>query len=370
METPEQLRDFEDAYLGKKSPLQNILALLKELPAEERADAGAAVQAFRQQWQQKIQAQKEQMEREELNKKLEQEWVDVSETFPAYRGSLHPISLVQREVEQVFTGLGFEIIDGPQMETEWRNFDALNVPGNHPARDMQDTFWIDSSTDSPHTNTVLRTHTSNMQIRYMQEHGAPCRIICPGRVFRNEATDATHDAVFYQVEGLMVDEHISVAHLKGVMKTMLSEIFGRDVSVRIRPGYFPFVEPGLEVDFQCPFCMDKEEVPSKNNQESDAHMQSLRRTDMSPPQTGRPTGPGHSPGCRICKYSGYIEFSGAGMVHPNVFRACGVDPEKYTGFAFGFGLTRLAMMRYAINDARLLGSISADFLRQFPASFV
>jgi len=220
--------------------------------------------------------------------------------------------------------MGFEIADGPEVETEWHNFDALNVPAHHPARDMQDTFFVSSSSDDSHKNSVLRTQTSNIQIRKMLEKGAPVRIIAPGRVYRNEDVDATHDAMFYQVEGLVVDKNISVSHLKGTPETMLSAVFGKTMKVRIRPGYFPFVEPGLEVDIWWEY------------------------TDKNGEEKGR-----------------WLEFCGAGMVHPNVLRNSNVDPEIYTGFAFGFGLTRLVMMKYGIEDIRLLSSNKREFLQQF-----
>jgi phenylalanyl-tRNA synthetase alpha chain len=234
---------------------------------------------------------------------------------------------VQQEVENIFSDMGFAIMDGPEVESEYYNFEGLNIPADHPARDMQDTFFLKDKSEKKHGRLVLRTHTSPVQVRTMEKYGAPLRVIIPGRVFRYEATDASHDTTFYQVEGLLIDQHISLAHLKGVMAEFLSRLFGKEVKVRFRPGYFPFVEPGLELDFSCLLCNEK--------------------------------------GCSVCKHTGWLEFMGAGMVHPNVLKAGGINPKQYQGWAFGFGLTRLVMMRYNIDDIRLLQSGDLRFLRQF-----
>jgi len=236
-------------------------------------------------------------------------------------GSLHPITLVQMELEQIFNGMGFMTLTGPEVEREHYNFDALNIPGDHPARDMQDTYWLDNG-------MLLRTHTSPNQVRAMERFGVPLRAIFPGRCFRYENVDATHENTFYQVEGLMVDREISTAHLIAVMKALLEQVFHREVTVRLRPGYFPFVEPGFELDIQCLLCGG--EV------------------------------------CSTCK-TGWIELLPCGLVHPRVLEAAGVDPQEYTGFAFGLGLTRLAMMKYGIPEIRLLNSGDVRFLSQFPA---
>ncbi|MCF7905990.1 phenylalanine--tRNA ligase subunit alpha [Candidatus Gracilibacteria bacterium] len=323
----EGLGVFYANFLGKKSELNDFLKSLKDLPAEEKRDIAPVIQKIRTELQNDFDAKQAFLRKKELDERLASDWLDVTKEFPIKKGSIHPISRVQRRVEEIFTSMGFEIADGPEVETEWRNFDALNVPSSHPARDMQDTFWVSSRSQDPHENTVLRTHTSSVQIRKMMEYGAPVRIIVPGRVYRNEAVDASHDATFYQVEGLLVDKGISLAHLKGTIQAMLSELFEKEVLVRFRPGYFPFVEPGLEVDFSCLLCNGK--------------------------------------GCRVCKHSGWVEFMGAGMVHPNVLRNGGIDPEVYSGFAFGFGLTRLVMMQYGIDDIRLLFSQKKSFLSQF-----
>ena len=256
-----------------------------------------------------------------LNLRLESEWLDLTLPAPGIRpGSLHPVTQIQREIEDLFTSLGFTVVDGPEVETEHYNFDALNIPPSHPARDMQDTFWL---TDG----NLLRTHTSPMQVRAMEKFGAPLRVIAPGRVFRNEEVDASHEHTFYQLEGMMIDREVSVAHLIYFMKTLLSHVFRRDVTVRLRPGYFPFVEPGFELDGQCMIC-------------------------------------GGS-GCPVCKQSGWLELLPCGLVHPNVLRSGGIDPDQWNGFAFGLGLTRLAMMRYKIDNIRLLLGGDLRFLTQF-----
>ncbi len=321
------LLEFEKEFLGKKSELAKISRDLKNLPAEEKKEIGQQVGKLRQELTTFISAKKEEFSQQELAQKLAGEWLDVTKEIPRKKGTLHPISQIQQKVEEVFTSMGFEIADGPEIETEWNNFDALNIPAHHPARDMQDTFWISRENSDSHKNYVLRTQTSDVQIRKMLKHGAPIRLIAPGRVFRNEDLDASHGNVFYQVEGLLVDEGISLSHLKGTIETMLSEIFAKKVKVRLRPGFFPFVEPGFEVDFSCTLCEGK--------------------------------------GCKTCKNTGWIEFMGAGMVHPNVLKNCNINPAKFSGFAFGFGLTRLAMMKFGIDDIRHLSSQKIDFLSQF-----
>jgi phenylalanyl-tRNA synthetase alpha chain len=235
-------------------------------------------------------------------------------------GSLHPITQLQNEIEDLFTSLGFAVLDGPEVETEEHNFDALNIPPTHPARDMQDTFWLSNG-------HLLRTHTSPVQIRGMRRLGPPLRMIAPGRVFRNEEVDASHEHTFYQLEGMMVDREVSVANMLYFMKTLLSSIFKRDAAVRLRPGYFPFVEPGFELDISCLIC--------------------------------------DGAGCPVCKQSGWVELMPCGLVHPNVLRMSNIDPEEWGGFAFGLGLTRLAMMRYGIDDIRQLLGGDLRFLTQF-----
>ena len=320
----EDLQVFLAETTGKKSPLGGWFKALKNLDPEAKKTIGPALQEYKNYWEQKVAQRQQALETAALNEKLQADWLDVTKHHKVEKGSIHPLNQVQRHIEQIFTGMGFEIADGPEVETEWHNFEALNSPATHPARDMQDTFFVNSQNEDSMLNSVLRTHTSNLQIRKMLEKGAPIRVIAPGRVFRNESIDATHDAMFYQVEGLVVDENISVAHLKGTLETMLSAVFAKSMKIRIRPGYFPFVEPGLEVDIWWEY------------------------TDKNGQAQGR-----------------WLEFCGAGMVHPNVLRNSKVDPHKYSGFAFGFGLTRLVMMKYGIEDIRLLSSNKKEFLQQF-----
>ena len=237
------------------------------------------------------------------------------------KGHLHPMTQMINEINSIFFDMGFEVADGPEMDSEYYNFDVLNMPKNHPARDMQQTFWVKNK-----ENAVMRTHTSNVQIRYMEENKPPIRVIAPGKVFRNEATDATHEAQFYQFEGFMVDETVKLGNLKGVLENFLEKFFGSDIEIRFRPSYFPFVEPGLEVDISCFKC---------------------------------------GSGCSVCKSTGWIEVLGAGMIHPNVLEAAGIDSKKYQGFAFGIGIDRLGMLRYGINDVRLFYQGDLRFVNQF-----
>ncbi len=318
--TLDDLSQFFQDFLGKKGKIGDILKGLKQFTQEEKREAGPAIQLLKIEINNQFINKRDELELEELNKKLKSDWIDVTKKEKLEIGNLHPISKIQREIENIFSSMGFEIADGPQVETEWNNFDALNIPESHPARDMQDTFWIKTGNTDSHKNTVLRTQTSDVQIRSMLKNGAPARLIAPGRVFRNEELDATHDATFYQVEGLLIDKDINISHLKGVLETMLEKLFKKEIKIRIRPGYFPFVEPGLEVDIWF-------EIPGKEGK--------------------------------------WLEFMGAGMVHPNVLKNCNIDSNVYQGFAFGFGLTRLVMMKYEIEDIRLLALPKKDFLSQF-----
>lgn len=238
------------------------------------------------------------------------------------KGHLHPVTQMIREITDSFVSMGFEVAEGPEVESEHYNFDALNVPKDHPARDMQDTFWVKGV-----PQTVLRTHTSSVQIRFMQSHQPPFKIVAPGKVFRYEATDATHETQFHQLEGLVVGEGITLAHLKHTLQEFFKRIYGDSAQIRMRPSFFPFVEPGLEIDVSCAKCGGK--------------------------------------GCNVCKQTGFIEVMGAGMVHPNVLKAAGIDPRKYTGFAFGMGVDRLVMLKYGIDDVRLLYSGDLRLVNQF-----
>ncbi|MBP9718828.1 phenylalanine--tRNA ligase subunit alpha, partial [Candidatus Gracilibacteria bacterium] len=327
-QTTEQLYQTHVTYLGRKGELTMVMQNIATLSKEEKPAAGKLCNEVKKAIEAAYEKRKTVVEAMELDHKLQHKWVDITapgKKFPI--GHVHPISQVQYEVEQIFSDMGFSVMDGPEIESEYYNFEGLNIPAHHPARDMQDTFFVKGASHEKHKRLVLRTHTSPVQVRTMEKYGAPLRVIVPGRVFRNEATDARHEHTFNQVEGLLVDEHITIAHLKGVMQEFLTRLFGREMNVRFRPGYFPFVEPGIELDMSCTFC-------------------------------------GGS-GCKVCKYIGWIEFMGAGMVHPNVLKAGGIDPEKYQGWAFGFGLTRLVMMRYNIDDIRYLSSGDVRFLEQF-----
>jgi phenylalanyl-tRNA synthetase alpha chain len=319
--TMESLEAVRVDVLGRKGTLGQFSKEFGKLAPQERAAAGKALNAAKQALESAFEARKHSFDTEALNARLGSEWIDLTLPAPGARpGSLHPVTQVQMELEDLFTSLGFAVLDGPEVETEYHNFDALNIPASHPARDMQDTFWL---TDG----NLLRTHTSPVQVRGMERLGPPLRMIAPGRVFRNEEVDASHEHTFYQVEGMMVDHNVSVAHMLYFMKTLLGAIFRREVTIRLRPGYFPFVEPGFELDIQCLIC--------------------------------------GGPGCPVCKQSGWVELMPCGLVHPNVLRMSGIEPDEWGGFAFGLGLTRLAMMRYGIDDIRLFESGDLRFLRQF-----
>jgi phenylalanyl-tRNA synthetase alpha chain len=323
-----QLDLVHGEIFGKKSALSGLMQNLKNLSGEEKAQFGKEINELKKSLMVAFDEKKRELEEKELLESLKDDGFDEGICAEeVVSGHLHPITQVQLEVEKIFAGMGFSVMDGPEVESEYYNFEGLNIPDTHPARDMQDTFFIADKFDEKHGRLVLRTHTSPVQIRTMEKYGAPLRLIVPGRVFRNEATDASHEHTFDQVEGLLIDKDISLANLKGVMIEFLSRLFKQKVKVRFRPGYFPFVEPGLELDFSCLLCKGK--------------------------------------GCRTCKNTGWLEFMGAGMVHPNVLKAGGIDPNEYQGWAFGFGLTRLVMMLYEIDDIRHLTSGDMRFLKQF-----
>jgi len=312
--------------LGRKGRINDVSKEMGKLPPEEKARIGKLLNETKRDLEVRIDARKNALELAALEARLNAEWIDLTEPAPGVRpGSLHPVTIIQKELEQLFTSLGFAVLDGPEVELEEYNFDKLNIPPHHPARDMQDTFWLKA--DPGEKSRVLRTHTSPVQLRGLETLKPPLKMIAPGRVFRNEEVDASHEHTFYQLEGMMVDREVSVAHLIYFMKTFLSEVFHRDVTVRLRPGFFPFVEPGFELDIRCLICGGK--------------------------------------GCAVCKRSGWVELCPCGLVHPEVLRAGGADPEIWNGFAFGLGLTRLAMMRYAVDDIRLFMSGDLRFLTQF-----
>jgi phenylalanyl-tRNA synthetase alpha chain len=319
--TAEELEAARVDALGRKGALAAFSKDMGKLAPEERKRAGMLLNACKQKLEAALEARQQEFARAALEEQLGAEWIDLTLPAPGpARGHLHPITQIQRELEELFRSLGFAVLDGPEVETEYHNFDALNIPPDHPARDMQDTFWLEGG-------NLLRTHTSPVQVRGMERLGPPLRMIAPGRVFRNESVDASHEHTFYQLEGMMVDRNVSVANLLYFMKTLLSAVFHREVTVRLRPGYFPFVEPGFELDIQCLIC--------------------------------------GGPGCPVCKQSGWVELLPCGLVNPNVLRMSGIDPEQWGGFAFGLGLTRLAMMRYGIDDIRQLQGGDLRFLEQF-----
>lgn len=316
-----ELEDLKVAYLGKKGELTQILKGMGALSAEERPIIGQMANDVRAALEENITKTRARLVREERNVKLKSEVIDV--TMPGRIrpiGRRHPLTIVQDELKNIFLGMGYEIAEGPEIELDYNNFEALNMPKNHPARDTQDTFYISE-------NVVLRTHTSPVQIRHMQNNTPPIRIICPGRVYRSDAVDATHSPVFHQVEGLVIDKGITMGDLIGTLQAFAKSIFGKDTRIRLRPHHFPFTEPSAEVDASCWGC-------------------------------------GGS-GCRICKGEGWVEILGAGMVHPNVLRECGIDPDIYSGFAFGMGVERITMGKFGIDDMRLLFENDIRFLKQF-----
>ena len=321
-ESESALKELEREYVGKKGVVAGLLAEIPNLDPSERKAQGQRANALKQAIQEALGERRDALAAAELDAARQAD--DFDPTLPpprADRGSLHPITQVTRDLEDLFLSMGYEVVDGPEVELDHYNFEALNITKDHPARDSQDTFYCDEV-----GRLVLRTHTSPVQIRAMEKREPPFRVIAPGRVFRQETTDASHDHTFYQMEGLVVGKDISVAHLIGAMKTLLRGIFGRDLDVRLRPGHFPFVEPGFELDARCPFCED---------------------------------------GCSVCKQTTWIELLPCGLVHPNVLRAGGIDPEIWSGFAFGLGLSRLVMLRHNIDDVRHLLDGDIRFLEQF-----
>lgn len=322
LDTLAGLENFRVNYLGKKGELTEILKGLGGLDPEERKQVGMEANSIKNLLTEKLAEKSRELEsnavKQDISKVADFDITLPGNPYPA--GSLNPVTIVQREIEKIFTGMGFNIVDGPEVEDDFYNFEALNIPRHHPARDMQDTYWLENG-------QLLRTHTSPCQVRAMLKYGAPLKIIAPGRCFRNESTDASHENTFFQLEGMMIDKNVSIANLIYVMKLLLSKVFNRDVKVRLRPGFFPFVEPGFELDLNCTIC--------------------------------------GGTGCPTCKHSGWVELLPCGMVHPNVLKYGGIDPEVYTGFAFGLGLTRLAMMKYGIGDIRVFNSGDARAMKQF-----
>ncbi|MEZ5571426.1 MAG: phenylalanine--tRNA ligase subunit alpha [Halioglobus sp.] len=307
-------------YLGKKGHITGLLKSLAGLSAEDRPKAGALINVVKQELQDLIGERKKALEAVAVRAKLDQETLDVS--LPGRgqsTGGIHPVTRTIERMEDFFSGIGFDVVEGPEIEDDYHNFEALNIPAHHPARAMHDTFYVND-------HTVLRTHTSPVQVRVMESQEPPLRIICPGRVYRCDS-DLTHSPMFHQVEGLLIDEHSSFADLKGLIEDFLRVFFERELAVRFRPSYFPFTEPSAEVDIQCVNCGGQ--------------------------------------GCRVCSSTGWIEVMGCGMVHPRVFEFSGIDTERYSGFAFGMGVERLAMLRYGVNDLRLFYDNDLRFLGQF-----
>ena len=315
------LEQIRIKYLGKKGELTAVLRGMGALSAEERPIIGQLANEVRAQIEEAITAQKAIMEEKALDARLAAEKLDVTVPGKASKvGHRHPLTLVQRDMEEIFIGMGFSIAEGPEVEYDYYNFQALNIPENHPARDTQDTFYI---TDK----ILLRSQTSPVQARTMEVQKPPIRIISPGRVYRSDAMDATHSPLFHQMEGLVVDKGITMGDLKGMLETFAKQEFGEDTKIRFRPHHFPFTEPSAEVDISCFMCGGK--------------------------------------GCRLCKGEGWIEILGAGMVHPNVLRTCGIDPEVYSGFAFGMGIERIAMLKYHVGDIRYFYENDVRFIEQF-----
>jgi len=307
-------------YLGKKSQLSELSKQMGKLTDEQRRAFGAELNAAREAITSALNNRRQVLDQEALDARLKTERLDV--TLPGrgqLPGGLHPVTRVLERIEDFFTRVGFSVADGPEVEDDFHNFEALNIPSHHPARAMHDTFYFDA-------NRLLRTHTSPVQVRVMESQQPPIRIVCPGRVYRCDS-DLTHSPMFHQVEGLLIDENVSFADLKGVIEDFLRVFFEKELQVRFRPSYFPFTEPSAEVDIQCVMCSGS--------------------------------------GCRVCKQTGWLEVLGCGMVHPQVLRNCGIDPDKYQGFAFGMGVERFAMLRYGVNDLRLFFDNDVRFLRQF-----
>ncbi|MBP8016987.1 phenylalanine--tRNA ligase subunit alpha [Candidatus Gracilibacteria bacterium] len=324
LQNEQEIISYRNSILGKNGFLTEILKGIKDLSAEEKQTIGKYSNELKNELLEIFDKKIIEIKNIEIQKKLQEDFFDV--TIPVNFDStthIHPITRVLKEVEDTFKRMGFDIYESNEVTNEYYNFNSLNIPSSHPARDMQDTFWLEGK------GNVLATQTSSMQNIIMRKKGAPLKAIVSGRVFRNEDVDARHENTFYQVEGMVIDKGISLAHLKYTLKTMLSDIFEKEVNIRIRPGFFPFVEPGIEVDCSCIFC----------------------------------TRDGSN--CKLCHGSGWIEVVPAGLIHPNVLREGGIDPEEYTGFAFGLGLNRLAMIKYGINDIRYFQNPNLEFLKQF-----
>ena len=318
-ESPEQLEQFRLDYLGKKGVMNQLFASFKTVPNDQKKEFGQILNQLKQSVQEKLDSSKSDFE-ESVSSST---GADLSKPIALDNiGSRHPLSLVRNEIADIFKRIGFNISEGPEIEDDWHNFTALNLPQEHPARDMQDTFFIQTDPD-----ILLRTHTSSVQVRYMESNQPPIRTISPGRVYRNEAISARAHCIFHQVEGLYIDKNVSFADLKQALLYFAKEMFGEKTKIRLRPSYFPFTEPSAEVDVSCNICSGK--------------------------------------GCNVCKYTGYLEILGCGMVDPNVLKNCGIDPDVYSGYAFGMGVERIAMLKYQVKDLRMFFENDVRFLKQF-----
>lgn len=320
--TVQELNDVRNKYLAKKSELMSILSTLGKLAPEERKALGQEVNVVKKQIAEALDAKQKAIEAYQLKKKLESETIDISLPGRDFKGgSIDPFYLVKKEITDIFMNMGYEVVEGPEVEQDHNNFELLNIPKDHPARDMQDSFWIDD-------NTLMRTHTSAVQARVMQSRGGkPLKIICPGKTYRRDDDDATHSHQFAQIEGLLIDKNINLGHLKATLELFLKRLFGEEREIRLRSSFFPFTEPSVEVDISCANC--------------------------------------HGKGCSMCKGTGYIEILGAGMVNPNVLKMNGYDPNEYSGFAFGLGVERIAILKYGIDDIRRIYTNDVRFLHQF-----
>ena len=323
VQTEEDLEKVRINFLGRKGIVAALMADLKPIPIEEKRTLGPQLNEFKVYVQSQYDGKKQSLAQIQLEQaQQEQQYFDVTASLhQELKGTRHIYSTIIEQLENIFISMGFTIADGPETETEYYNFEALNIPADHPAREMHDTFWLENN------NMLLRTHTSSVQAHFMETQKPPIAIFVPGRCYRHEATDASHDFMFTQAEGLLIDKNISIANLLATARAFLQAIFEKeDINIRIRPGYFPFVEPGLEIDASCPFCKT---------------------------------------GCSVCKKTRWIELLGSGLVHPNVLKASGIDPQVYSGFAFGFGIERIAMIKHGISDIRLFHASKISFLNQF-----
>jgi phenylalanyl-tRNA synthetase alpha chain len=319
-QSKEAVENFRLKYISKKGAIPELFEELKKVSVEEKKKLGKVLNELKQTAENKLGLLQQELENTQSSSAP-----DVDLTLPVINdkvGNLHPLTLTKNRIIEIFERLGFNVADGPEIEDDWHNFSALNFPDNHPAREMQDTFFIEKNPD-----LLLRTHTSNVQIRLMAKQKPPIRAIMPGRVYRNEAISARAHCFFHQVEGLYIDRNVGFADLKQTLYHFAKEMYGKDTKIRFRPSYFPFTEPSAEIDISCLICKGK--------------------------------------GCNVCKHSGWVEIAGSGMVHPNVLRNCGIDPEEYTGFAFGMGIERVTMLRYQVNDLRLYSENDIRFLKQF-----